>query len=131
MSNGENISPVDMENAIALDPLFEQALITGEGKAYLSALVVLNGEEWVDLAKDLNLDPFDNINLDNKQLQPILLKHIRECLKEFPGYAKIRSVKALLEPWTVENNLLTPTLKIKRAKVTEQFHDKINLMYNE
>jgi len=106
------------EAAIALDPLFEQALIVGEGEAYLSALVVLNGEEWVTLAKELNLDPFDKQNLNNKKVQQHLLKHIKECLKDFPGYAKIRRVTAILDPWTVENDLMTPTLKIKRAKGT-------------
>lgn len=131
MSNAENIPPVNLENAIALDPLFEQALIAGEGKAYLSALVILNGEEWVTLAKELNLDPFDKNNLNNKKLHAILLKHITECLKDFPGYAKIRRVTPLLEPWTVENDLLTPTLKVKRAKVIEQLHDKIEAMYAE
>ncbi|MGD8484165.1 MAG: long-chain fatty acid--CoA ligase [Thioalkalispiraceae bacterium] len=131
MSNGEKIPPVDMEGAIALDPLFEQVLVTGEGKAFLSALVVLNGEEWVTLAKDLDLDPFDKHNLSNKHLHSILLKHIAEHLKDFPVYAKIRRVTPLLEPWTIENDLLTPTLKVKRAKVLEKFQNTIELMYKE
>lgn len=129
MSNGEKIPPVDMENAITLAPLFEQAVITGEGKAYLTALVVLNGEHWVTLARELNLDPFDKNNLNNNKLQTVLLRNIRECLRDFPGYAKIRRVTPLLEQWTVENDLLTPTLKVKRAKVITQFHDTIETMY--
>ncbi|MEJ2141641.1 MAG: long-chain fatty acid--CoA ligase [Gammaproteobacteria bacterium] len=131
MSNGEKIPPVDMENAIALDPLFDQALIVGEGEAYLSALVVLNGEEWVTLAKQLELDAFDKQNLNNKNVHQFLLQRIKLCLKDFPGYAKIRRVTAILEPWTIENDLMTPTLKIKRAKVIEKYQDKINAMYSD
>ena len=131
MSNGEKIPPVDMENAIALDPLFEQALIVGEGEAYLSALVVLNGEEWVTLAKELDLDPFDKQNLNNKKVQQHLLQHIKESLKDFPGYAKIRRVTAILEPWTIENDLMTPTLKVKRAKVIDLYQNQIKAMYKE
>jgi len=131
MSNGEKIPPVDMENAIALDPAIEQALIAGEGKAYLSAIVVLNGEEWVTLAKESELDPFNKENLNNKKIQSILLKRIKDALKDFPGYAKIRRVTAVLEPWTIESELLTPTLKIKRAKVIDKFEAEIESMYSE
>jgi long-chain acyl-CoA synthetase len=131
MSNGEKIPPADMENAITLDPLFEQALIAGESQAYLSALVVLNGEQWVTLAKQLRLDPFDKQNLNNKKVQQQLLQHIKASLKDFPGYAKIRRVTAMLEPWTIENGLMTPTLKIKRAKVIDKFQNEINAMYAE
>ncbi len=44
----------------------------------------------------------------------------RLALRDFPGYAKIRRLGLLLEPWTVDNGLLTPTLKVKRAKVLEK-----------
>lgn len=131
MSNGEKIPPVDMENAIVLQPLIEQAVIVGEGEAYLSALVVLNGEEWVTLARQLELDPFDKQNLNDKKVQQRLLQQIKESLKDFPGYAKIRRVTAILEPWTIENDLMTPTLKVKRAKVIEKYQDTINAMYQE
>jgi long-chain acyl-CoA synthetase len=131
MSNGEKIPPVDMENAIALDPLFEQALIVGEGEAYLSALVVLNGEEWVTLAKQYELDPFDKQNLNSKKVQQFMLQRIKLCLKDFPGYAKIRRVTAILDPWTIENDLMTPTLKIKRAKVIEKYQNEIKAMYSD
>jgi long-chain acyl-CoA synthetase len=50
-------------------------------------------------------------------------------MKEFPGYAQVRRVSATLEPWTVENGLLTPTLKLKRAKVMEKFNAEIDGMY--
>ena len=93
--------------------------------------MVLNGEEWVTLAKELELDPFDKTNLANKKVQQKLLQHIKECLKDFPGYAKIRRVTAILEAWTVENDLMTPTLKIKRAKVIEKYHNLIDSMYQE
>jgi long-chain acyl-CoA synthetase len=50
-------------------------------------------------------------------------------MKEFPGYAQVRRVSATLEPWTVENGLLTPTMKLKRAKVMEKFNREIDGMY--
>jgi long-chain acyl-CoA synthetase len=129
MSNGEKIPPADMENVIALAPLFEQAILIGEGRPYLSALVVLNSEEWFPLARQHNLDPFEEKSLADRRLQSSLLKKIAEALHDFPGYAKVRRVTPLLEAWTVDNDLLTPTLKVKRAKVLARHGSLIEQMY--
>jgi len=129
LSNGEKIPPGDMEQAITLNPLFEQALIIGEAKPYLSALVVINPEHWEELARSYNLDPGDKNQIGNEKLNKALVKKVGECLHDFPGYAKVRRITPLLDPWTVENGLLTPTLKIKRPLVINQFEHVINSMY--
>jgi long-chain acyl-CoA synthetase len=56
---------------------------------------------------------------------------LAERLHEFPGYAKIRRVYLTLEPWTIDNGLLTPTLKVKRAKVLELLEEKVALLYHD
>ena len=129
MSNGEKIPPVDMEQAITLEPEFEQALVVGEGKSYLAALVVLNGETWPHLAQELGLDPLDPESLKNKTLLSAMLKIIAKALHDFPGYAKVRRVSLSLQPWTIEDGLITPTLKVKREKVIEANRAEINVMY--
>ncbi len=129
MSNGEKIPPVDMEQAITLMPEFEQALIVGEGKSYLSALVVLNGDTWPHLAQEHGLDPLEPDSLNNKKLHNAVLKKIATALHDFPGYAKVRRVHLSLHPWTIEDGLVTPTLKIKRAVVVEKFKKEIEAMY--
>ena len=58
-----------------------------------------------------------------------MIKRIRAQLHDFPGYAKIRRVAITLEPWTLDEGLLTPTLKIKRARVLEQYEDRIAKIY--
>ena len=129
MSNGEKIPPVDMESAITLEQDFEQALIVGEGKSYLSALVVLNGETWPQLAQEHGLDPLNPESLKNKKLISSVLKIIAKALHDFPGYAKVRRVSLSLQPWTIEDGLVTPTLKIKRALVVKKFEKEIEEMY--
>jgi long-chain acyl-CoA synthetase len=129
MSNGEKIPPAAMESAIALEPLFDQALLIGEGRPYLSALVVLNSEEWFPLARQHSLDPFEEKSLADRRLHSSLLKNISEALHDFPGYAKVRRVTPLLDAWTVDNDLLTPTLKVKRAKVLTRHSNLIEQMY--
>jgi len=129
LSNGEKIPPMDMELAISLVPAIEQVLVIGEGQPYLAAIVVLNEEAWLRFAQRFKLDPNADESLASDRLQSYLLKKIKGCLKDFPGYAKIRRVIPALEPWTVDNGLLTPTLKAKRARILERFDDKITAIY--
>ena len=129
LSNGEKVPPVDMEAAIALDPLFEQVMVVGEGRAWLTAVAVLEPGEWMKLAQSLGLDPVEKGNLADDRVQRALLARVREALADFPGYAKIRRIHATLEPWTVDNGLLTPTLKIKRQPVLERYAREIEAMY--
>lgn len=131
LSNGEKIPPGDMELAIALDPLIEQVMVVGEGRPYMGALVVLNADLWQGLAYDYELDPDDAKSLQDNRLQREIMSRIRAALRDFPGYAKIRRVALLLEPWTVENGLLTPTLKVKRQKVLDAYAKEVEALYKD
>jgi len=128
LSNGEKVPPVDIEAAVARDPLFEQVMLLGEGKPYLSAMTVLNAEHWKKLAAERALDG-SAATARSKPVEEILLARIAAQMKEFPGYAQIRRVTAVLEPWTIENGLLTPTMKLKRAQVMDKFDAEIARMY--
>jgi long-chain acyl-CoA synthetase len=114
LGNGEKVPPVDMELAIQLDPLFEQVLVIGEGKPYLAALVVMNAAEKARAGA-----------LDDKAVS----NRIAAQLKDFPGYAQVRRVAVLDDPWTVDNGLLTATMKAKRAVILERYKDKVESLY--
>jgi len=131
LSNGEKVPPVDMEAAICLDSLFDQALVLGEGRPSLAAVVVLNSDLWFGFARELGLDPFARDSLENERLHRKVLSRLQKQLHEFPGYAKIRHVILTLEPWTVEDDLVTPTLKVKRARVLERFADQVESLYKQ
>jgi long-chain acyl-CoA synthetase len=130
LSNGEKVPPVDMELAILLDPLFEQVMVIGEGRSYLSALVVLNADLWPGLVQDYGLNPLDPAAIADERISAEILRRIRVALHDFPGFAKIRRVLLTLEPWTIENGLMTPTLKAKRAKIVERFAKRIDSLYS-
>lgn len=129
LSNGEKVPPGDLEMAIALSPLVEQVMVIGEGRPYLAALLVLNADYWPGLAQNCGLDPMDPDSLGNRKLVAMVLREIKSALADFPGFAKIRRATLLLEPWTVENGLQTPTLKTKRAKVLERYSVEVDRMY--
>ena len=106
LSNGEKLPPQEVELAILGDGAFEQLMLVGEGRPFLSLVAV---------AKEA----------DEKQL----VKRANERLKAFPRYARVRRVIVAPEPWTVENGLLTPTLKIRREQVLKRFADEIDSVY--
>jgi len=131
LANGEKIPPNDMEMAIALDSLFEQVMIVGEARSFLSAVLVLDPDAWSDFAVGLNIHPESPDAFSDRKIEKAVLNRVSARLKDFPGYAKIRRAYITLEPWTVDGGLLTPTLKIKRPKVMERFSQQIEALYED
>ena len=129
LSNGEKIPPGDMESAIILDPLFEQVMVVGEGRPYLTALLVLDKEHWAKVAPELGVEPFAVDSLRNSKVLQAMGRRVKAALRDFPGYAKIRQIHLSLEPWSVEDGLITPTLKVKRPKVLEHFAGEVDGLY--
>ncbi|MFK7815123.1 MAG: long-chain fatty acid--CoA ligase [Gammaproteobacteria bacterium] len=129
LASAEKVPPQDMETTICADPLFDQAMIIGESKPFLSALLVLNEIEWKTFANKLNLDRKDPESLHDSGAHKLIIKRLSECLREFPGYAQVRRVSLYLEPWSIENGLLTPTLKTKRPQLLKSFAEDIESMY--
>ena len=129
LANGEKVPPVDMEAAISRDSLFEQVLIIGEGRPYLCALLVLNAMQWQMAARALGVDPGAEQALYNPQVEALVIQRIARQCSGFPGYAKVRRVALSLTPWTVENGLSTPTLKLRRGRIIAHFDDEIERLY--
>ena len=108
LSNGEKLPPQDVEFAILRDPIFEQVMLVGEGRPYPVLLAV---SKETDEAK--------------------LLERANAQLKHFPGWVRVRRVIRLSEPWSVDNGLLTPTLKLKRPLLTQKLAREIDAAYAE
>ena len=106
LSNGEKVPPNDAEQAILRDAAFEQAMIVGEGRPKLGLLAVSKITNTKELCERANTQ-----------------------LHDFPGYARIHHLARIPDPWTVENGLLTPTLKLKRHEIEKRFAREIEAMY--
>jgi len=115
LSTGEKIAPADVEQALAACPLVEQVMILGDGRPYLSALVVPSTELPAGVAA--------------QERAEWLRKHLLPCLEGFPGYAKLARVAVVDEPWTLENGLLTPTLKLRRQAVMHRYQSQVESLY--
>lgn len=121
LANGEKVPPADMEMCIATDSLFDQVLVLGERKPYLSALVVLNAE----VAETTGIDPMNIGEADEQRL----LERINNRLDNFPGYAKVVRIAVSKQPWSVENGFLTPTLKLKRGAIIKHHESELERLY--
>ncbi len=130
LSNGEKIPPNDMEAAILADHLFEQVMVVGEGRAYLGLLAVVNRERWTAAMRERDLPADWPASLSSPQTRAYALQRVTQQLHAFPGYARIRRVALLSEPWSADNGLLTPTLKLKRAKVLERYREEFASLYD-
>ena len=129
MSTGEKVPAVDLETAIIEDPLFEQALVVGEGKPFLGALLVLQPEAWKRFARDLGLDPGNPAVLSSPLALEGALGRVAKALHAFPVYARVHAVHLALEPWTIANRMLTPTLKPRRKEIGRRFEEAIRALY--
>ena len=128
LSNGKKVPPADMEMAISIDNLFEQVMIVGENRPFLSAIVVLSTESWPEFAESIG-QPTEATALSSKEVKSAVIKRIDELVRQFPGYAHIRRVTLSFDPWTIENGMMTPTMKLKRNVILKHFENNIEEMY--
>ena len=104
---GDNISPSKIENLLCLNEKIKQSLVYGDKKTYLVALIVSDNEEN---RSEINLY-IENLN---KNLQTI---------------EKVKKIKLIKDEFTIENGMLTPTLKLKRKKILEKYKDDLEKLY--
>ena len=104
------------------DPLFEQCCALGNNRAFVVAILVLNCDHWTAFAKQNGLDP-DAPNAPDANVA--ILARIAQALRDQPPFAQVRAVHTQLQPWTVKDGSVTPTLKIKRHVIEERYQPEI------
>lgn len=128
-STGEKVPPADLESAIETDPLFAQAYVLGENKPYISLIAVVAPTEWQRLTESLGLEPTGTESLSSPVAKAAALKRAKAAASHFPNYALPRAIVLTKDPWTIENGLLTPTLKLKRGPLSLRFKQEIEQLY--
>jgi long-chain acyl-CoA synthetase len=127
LSTGEKVNANLIEDEIRRDRLIDQVLLIGEGKPFLAAICVLNAKNWRTLAQEMGVDP----NSPNSTAAARnVLTRISHRLKDYPKHAQVRAIYLSRRPWTVESELVTPTLKVKRANAEKIFRSEIMELYS-
>ena len=107
----------------------EQVMVLGESRPFLVALAVLNREAWTGLAAQLGLDPAAPEAVHDTRVEQFVLQRLDGPLSAFPSYARVRRAWLTLDAWTVDDGLVTPTLKVRRRQVEQRFADAIGRLY--
>ncbi len=129
LTSGEKVPPADMELALLGDPLFEQVMVMGEGRPHLALLAVLAREEREPLIRAAGLDPASPDALRDRRLEKAVLARANRAIAAFPGYAKLRRAVLIEHSWTIEDGLMTPTLKLKRPAIMARHAGDIDAVY--
>lgn len=128
-ATGEKVPPGDIEQALCADPLFEQTMVVGEQQPFIACFAVLNQDEWKKLAGSMGLDPSNSVSLQAPAVRKAVLARIEALTHGFAKYAVPRAVRLSTEPWTVDNGLMTPTLKLRRPQLMQKFAAELDDIY--
>ena len=129
-AGGMNIAPQNIENLLKGDPFISQAMVHGDKRPYPVAIITLNPEELAKFAKDQGI-----LNTDPAALakHPKVVERVSRIVEarnhELQSYAKIKKFAILPGDFTVENGLLTPTLKVKRRIITDKHRELLDSLY--
>jgi len=130
-SGGKNIAPLPIENLILESPYVDQTMIVGEKRPFLIALIVPDFQKLKEFAKEHQITAKSNKELiTNKELVQIYEKLLRTISRQLATHEKVRKFLLLEEPFTIENGMMTPTLKLKRKEILGKFSKEIDNLYN-
>jgi long-chain acyl-CoA synthetase len=130
-AGGKNVAPSAIEGLVALSPYISQVCVIGDRRKYLTALVTVDQENIAAYAAEHGIS-YDSANdlLENDEVNRLIHGVIEEKNAELASFETIKKFR-LLEEFSIENGLLTPTLKVKRNVAMERFADVIEEMYAE
>ncbi|KAG8098925.1 hypothetical protein GUJ93_ZPchr0013g38016 [Zizania palustris] len=126
LTTGENVEPAELEEAASRSDLINQIVVIGQDKRRLGAIIVPNNDEVLATAKRKSvLD--GNKELAKDKVVNLLYDELRTWTAACSF--QIGPILIVDEPFTIDNGLLTPTMKIRRDKVTAKYHREIEALY--
>ncbi len=96
---------------------------------FLSAIIVLDPGQWNTWSRELGVDTGHSESMENEKVKQAVCEKLHLLMAEFPGHAQIHRVCCTLDPWTIDNGMITPTLKLKRRVIMGHFTEAIEQMY--
>jgi long-chain acyl-CoA synthetase len=130
-AGGKNIAPQNIENILKTSQYISQAVVIGDKRPYLTALLTLNQDEIIKYAQEKNIKYEDYKQLINTQeIKELVSKIVDEKNNQLARFETIKKYKILDQDFSIETGELTPTLKVKRKIVNDKFKNLIEEMYS-
>ncbi|KAL7207939.1 hypothetical protein ACSBR1_029818 [Camellia fascicularis] len=127
LSTGENVEPLELEEASLKSSLIQQIVVIGQDQRRLGAIIVPNKEEILVTAKKLLIVGADASELSEEKMTSLLYEELRKWISGCSF--QIGPILLVDEPFTIDNGLMIPTMKIRRDKVAAQYKEQIDNLY--
>ena len=133
LSTGKNVAPGPIEDRFAANEFVEQCVVLGDGRKFVSALIVPNFDRLEKWAENRGLDlADDNASIcRDDRVRERIQEEVDRVNEEFESYERIKRFRLVEEEFTEENDLLTPTMKKKRRNILDRFADEVNVIYDD
>ncbi|HAA62532.1 MAG TPA: long-chain fatty acid--CoA ligase, partial [Planctomycetaceae bacterium] len=131
-SSGKNVAPAIIERLLTADPLFDQAVIYGDGRKFITAVVAPNRTEMESVAKSLKCEiTSDNGFVTAAPLLDHIDSRIAELMEVVSSPERVKKCLVLDEPFQLENDELTATLKVRRRHIIAKYETQLESLYGE
>jgi len=129
-AGGKNIAPQPIENELKMDKYVSSAFVYGDRKPYLTALIVPNLERLLEFAKEKHLNYLDLDDLVmNERVRELYEQRIADINARLAPYETIKKFGLLPHDFSIDTGELTPTLKLKRKVICENYRQRLEDMY--
>lgn len=130
-SVGKYVSPQKLELLLGTEKLIEQVIVVGDNRKFVTALIVPSFDNLKSTAEKLGLNPDDRQALVfHTEVVQLFREKIDELQADITPYERVVHFTLLTEPFSIENNAMTSTLKLRRKVISEQYRDQIEKMYS-
>jgi long-chain acyl-CoA synthetase len=130
-SGGKYVAPALLENALKASLFIEQVMVVGENQKHPSALISPATAAIQEWCKRHNHDyPGDTRIGDDERISSRIMKEVDKLMEPFSQWEKVKVIRILPEPFTIEGGELTPTLKLKRQPIKDKYQTTIDSIYS-
>ncbi len=133
LSTGKNVAPGPIEDAFASSPVVEQCMVLGDGRKFVSALIVPSFDGLREWAAEEGIDLPDDpaaVCRDDRVYERIEAE-VDAANENFESYERIKQFRVVPEEFSEGNDLMTPTMKKKRRNILDRYADEVSLIYDE
>ncbi len=128
-AGGKNVAPQELESRLQLAPIVDQAVVVGDGRKFLSALITLDSEAVEKWAAEKGKSGSVSELVEDEDLLAEVQKVVDEVNSHFSSAESIKKFKVLDKPFTIDGGEITPTLKVRRRNIVQKYADLIEEMY--
>jgi long-chain acyl-CoA synthetase len=131
-SGGKNVAPQPIENFIKTSPYIANAVVIGDRRRFVSALIVPDFEKLTGYAKSQGI-PADRMEdlVRDKRVVDFLLAEVTKATPQLASYERIKKIAVLPRDFEIEKGEITPSLKVRRANVTLEYQSLIDALYRD